>query len=334
MAMTSLGDMAQLFTMRQNNTSIKTQMNTLTNALSTGRASDLAAHLGQGQNRLVLMDRDLQRIDAFALSASELSQTLDVAQIALSAIQDQGNEVAQQFLLIDQTATEAQITLGAGRAEQAMTTVLSQLNTQYAGRPVFGGTAATSGIVVDTDTLMTQIRGHIVASGAIGASAIEAAVLDWFADPAGYDVQSYAGETTDRSQFVADGLTASLPARADSAAIKEMLAGLAIGVIAGEAATSLTDARILVERSAETLMSATSGLATLQGQVGFSQEQVEDAQVRNTAQQTALTIQRNEMVSVDQYETAAALQEVQTQLELHYTLTARLSSLTLAGYLR
>ena len=334
MAMTSLGDMAQLFTMRQNNTAIKTQMNSLTNELSTGRVSDLSAHLGPGQNRLVLMDRDLQRIDAFALSASELSQTLEVAQIALTAIQDEGNEVAQQFLLIDQTASEAQITLGAGRAEQAMMTVLSQLNTQFAGRPVWGGTATTSGVVVDADTLMTQIRGHVAASGAIGASAIEAAVLDWFADPAGYDTQSYSGETTDRRQFVADGQTASLPARADNAAIKEMLAGLAIGVIAGEAATSLTDARILVERSAETLMSATSGLATLQGQVGFSQEQVEDAQVRNTALQTALTIQRNEMVSVDQYETAAALQEVQTQLELHYTLTARLSSLTLAGYLR
>ena len=61
---------------------------------------------------------------------------------------------------------------------------------------------------------------------------------------------------------------------------------------------------------------------------------VEDAAARLSARGTALEIARNDMSAADPYETATKLQNVQLQLETHYTLTARLSRLSLTEYLR
>jgi flagellar hook-associated protein 3 FlgL len=82
------------------------------------------------------------------------------------------------------------------------------------------------------------------------------------------------------------------------------------------------------------LQSAASGVAQLQSRIGFAEQSVERASVENTAQIAVLTIQRNDSVGVDPFEAATALQSLQIQLETHYAMTARLSSLSLVEYLR
>ena len=55
--------------------------------------------------------------------------------------------------------------------------------------------------------------------------------------------------------------------------------------------------------------------------------------IRNAAEASALQIARNGLVAADPYDTATAIQAVQTQIETLYTLTARLSRLSLTDYL-
>lgn len=127
MTMNSIGDMAQLLVSRQNTNLLKSNLNTLTNELSAGRVSDVAAHLGASQNRLSMIDSALTRLNAFDLAASEMEQALDVVQISLSDIQTQSSDVAQKFLLMDSAANDAQLKLGSDQAQQALDTVISRM---------------------------------------------------------------------------------------------------------------------------------------------------------------------------------------------------------------
>jgi len=63
------------------------------------------------------------------------------------------------------------------------------------------------------------------------------------------------------------------------------------------------------------------------------QARIDTATTRNTSEATALGIARAGLVQLDPYETATRLQHAETQLQLIYTLTARMSRLSLADYL-
>lgn len=56
--------------------------------------------------------------------------------------------------------------------------------------------------------------------------------------------------------------------------------------------------------------------------------------MRLSAQRTSLEIAQNELSSADPYDTVMRLEETQFRLESLYTITARLSELSLVGFLR
>ena len=90
----------------------------------------------------------------------------------------------------------------------------------------------------------------------------------------------------------------------------------------------------LIGAAVEPLGKATIGLIDMSAVAGSSQERIAQETSRLNAENTSMGIYRNKMVSADQFETASNLQQVQLQLETHYTVTARLSRLSLVGYLR
>jgi leucyl/phenylalanyl-tRNA--protein transferase len=74
-------------------------------------------------------------------------------------------------------------------------------------------------------------------------------------------------------------------------------------------------------------------LAHLVARLGGLQAQVDRAQTRNESEAAALGMARTGMVQIDPYDAATRLQNTETQLQLIYTLTARISRLSLADYL-
>jgi flagellar hook-associated protein 3 FlgL len=70
------------------------------------------------------------------------------------------------------------------------------------------------------------------------------------------------------------------------------------------------------------------------GRIGLHQQTVERAATANSSALATLELSRNDIRRADPYETAAALTEVQSQLESLYAVTARLSNLNLVDYLR
>ena len=66
----------------------------------------------------------------------------------------------------------------------------------------------------------------------------------------------------------------------------------------------------------------------------MAEAQIDAAQARNANESFALQIARNDLVSADPYETASKLQETEAQLEMIYTITARMTRLSLLDYMR
>ena len=67
--------------------------------------------------------------------------------------------------------------------------------------------------------------------------------------------------------------------------------------------------------------------------LGSTEANIINTGVQNDAEKSALETARLGLLSVDPYETAAKLQEAQTQLETLFSITARLSRLSLVNYL-
>ena len=80
-------------------------------------------------------------------------------------------------------------------------------------------------------------------------------------------------------------------------------------------------------------MSSEAKIADIRAQLGLTEEQISDAKAANGAETYALQMAKSEIMSADIYESASMLTQTQTQLEMMYTLTARLSRLKLSDYL-
>jgi flagellar hook-associated protein 3 FlgL len=85
--------------------------------------------------------------------------------------------------------------------------------------------------------------------------------------------------------------------------------------------------------SANELLQGQSGAVTLQSRVGFAQARIDTIATRNAAEVTSLQMARNALLEVDPFEAATKLEEAQFQLQSLYSVTVRMSQLSLVNYL-
>ncbi|NBD30229.1 MAG: hypothetical protein GVY31_09345 [Alphaproteobacteria bacterium] len=336
MGMSMIGDLSRHLVSVRHNAQIKDRLNTLSQELSTGRVWDLTGHLGRDQARFHDTTRQLDLIKTQVRSLDETENFLSVAQLALTRTGEAGESAATALLSVVTETSPQQRAAASTEAERAFEAMVGALNTHVADRPIFGGTELGQAPLSNGSDMLQAVV--TAASGATDAAGVVAAVDTWFDSPGGgFMMSAYAGSTTDNLvRPIGDGEVIEIQARADHGAIRATLKAAALGAIAGDAALALSDSdrASLLRRSGEALVESALPLTQLRADLGASEERIGLASTRLSAQETALSIARNEMSSADSYETASALQQVQLQLETHYTLTARLSRLSLTEYLR
>jgi flagellar hook-associated protein 3 FlgL len=187
--------------------------------------------------------------------------------------------------------------------------------------------------VADGETLLTALDGVI--AGALSSADVETALDDWFADPLGFAATIYQGGDTlapvpvGRDQEVAIDVTARDPALVGAIKGLAMAALLARGILSGSDVARAD----LAKRAGESLASNQVALAELGARLGATEATIVAANVQNDTEKSALEIARLGLLSVDPYETATRLQEAQTQLETLFSITARMSRLSLTSFL-
>ena len=117
--------------------------------------------------------------------------------------------------------------------------------------------------------------------------------------------------------------------------IRKTLAGMALAALieADPIASSPDNQIALATRSGEILLAANQSLLETQARIGTAQEAIEKAKVEAQSERSAMDLALSELMSVDLYERATQLEQVESQIELLYALTVRSSNLKLTNYL-
>ena len=335
MNFSSIGDGVQHYQLQRQNTALKTSLNTLANELSSGNASDLVKANNGDTAKLSAVDNRLKVLSSLKYLTAETQLTLSATQTALSHIDTQRGALAEPLILITNESTDLQVDEAARASRDRFDGLVQTLNTRLGDDSLFAGTAVNNAAFTSTDVMVADIVAQI--GGATDSTTIMTTIDTWFDDPAGgFATVAYTGDTGDQVVRRLDNATkVTLDARADDPGIKAVLKGAVYASIASEIGglDKRTKAELLFAGGVQ-LQSAASDLAKIQGRLGYVEGEVERVSVEQSSEQAALNIARNLMTQADPFETATELQAIQTQLETHYAMTARLSRLSLAEYLR
>ncbi|NDV02523.1 flagellin [Pseudoroseicyclus tamaricis] len=333
----TLGDSAQNYFLKTTNFELKEKLNRLTEELSSGRHADLPAQLGATQNRLVEVNSRLTMVDTELSAATDLANVLSTTQFALSRADDVRDLLVGPLMAISPEPGQAELSAAAQNGELTFGDMVSALGTRYGGQALFAGTDTEGTALAPAEDILADLRASLAASAPADGAALAAQVQAWFEPGGGFDTSGYLGDTGALAtrRLGPGGPSVTMSARADDPAIREALAGAALAAVAMDGVPPMTEPEVadVMHKAGEVLISAGNAMAHLQGRLGLSEQRIEEARVRLGAEQTSLSILRNDMVNADPYSTAAALQEVQVQLEMHYTITARMSEMTLTRYI-
>lgn len=336
MSFLSIGDQSRLFLNRRQNFQLKTQMQRLTQELASGKLARPATRTTGDMAHLLGLERAQTRLVANRTALAEARHFVDTAQAALGVVHDQAAGLGTALLVAASTGQSALLTSTGADAAGKFAAVVSALNTRAADRAVLSGTATATDPLAGAAAMLDALR--VATAGETTAAGIEAVVDDWFfAAGGGFETLGYQGATAGELRFrIGATEEVAVAARADSATIRGALKGVALAALIGGPgiAGNATEQAALAVLAGEGLVNAGADLAVQRADLGADQARIEEATVRRSAEKAALDLAEAQFTEADPFDTATALQQVQTQLETLYTLTARTSQLTLAAFLR
>ncbi|MFY0659873.1 MAG: hypothetical protein JXR15_05225 [Shimia sp.] len=336
MAITSIGDMASHMMNTRRTTAVKQDLNRLAYELGSGRKADVAAALKGDYNMLAGVERQLTVLNGYDIATKDAELFLETAQATLGQIHTVTGDLGRDLLSASESGLSASVVSVAKSARNDFDAIVSALNGRVADRSIFGGTATDGAALVDSNTMMAQISAAV--AGAVTISDIVTAVDDYFMTPGGgFETGAYVGSTNDLAPMrLNDNQSADFNVRADSAELREAMRDSALAALALDTGLNLTlsEQKQLMETAGERLLTGQDNLTSVRADVGFNQERVENVMAENSLSRSSMLMTQSDLIGADQTEVAGKLQAVQVQLEMVYTITARLSQLTLANYVR
>ncbi|QDY70067.1 flagellin [Qingshengfaniella alkalisoli] len=328
----SIGDLARTVALTRQTSGLKVELDRSLIELTTGTTSDISKAVKGDFTSLAAIDRSITMYSAYDYSSTEAARLASAQQDALDdlhvMLQSRGTQLAAAASVGMDSSVKA--ILSETRSDFDM--ALSRLNTTTGGRAAFAGADTQGAVMVSADEILTSLRTAI--GLAATAEDVMAEVDAWFDAPGGgFETDGYLGSADALSPIrLDDNRSVSLDTTALDSALRDTLKGFAVGSLVQDGLLESNDAEQskLAKIAGEEMIGAQDGLVALRASIGTSQAKIESATVRNAVQLSALTQARSEIVGVDQYEAANRLSAVQAQLETLYTVTARLSQLSLA----
>jgi len=332
----SIGDLALNFQNRRHNVDLKTDLIRLSEELASGHRKDLSSLVTGDLLPLASLEHALQTSGAFSTATAEAGLVAETMQASLELVQNNSADLGASLLVASSSESSAMIQTTSVDAKFKFEAVVSAFNTRVADRYAFSGMATDSMALADAETILASLQVAIAAQST--AAGIEGVVSAWFDDPGGgFETVGYTGSNAKLAPVrISSTDTVALDIDASDSDIREILKGFAMAALIGEGALSsdVAEQATLTRTAGEKLLTTDFNLSVLRAKVGSAQSRIHDVAANNAAQKHSLEIARNELTAVDPFKAATELEAVRTQLETFYTVTARLSRLSLMEYLR
>ncbi|SMO74845.1 flagellar hook protein [Paracoccus laeviglucosivorans] len=332
----SVSDLARSYQLRLSQTGLKSKLDTLAKETTTGVKSDIPLALGGDLTRINQLETRLAQLKTHGLNLAEVQGQLSGMQTALEQVQSVAQATGTLLLSEALISSDPALILQIRKAPDEMRGVIAALNTSVAGRFVFSGTRSDQPAMASHADLMAQLTTAV--AGQTDPAQILAAINGYFDAPPG------GGGFADTGYLGSPGgttLTAVAPEQklgsdltADAPELRDTLRGLSIMAYAAENLTlAPLTLRELTRAAGFLLVNGEGQLTNARSAIGVQEEAAARLKTANDAENSALLIARNGLIAADPYDTATALKEVEANIETIYTLTARLSKLSLTGYL-
>lgn len=334
MQITSLGDMARSYTMRSHNTALKQEMQRLSVEIATGQIADVRKIANGSTAYLNDLERSLTKLDGYDLATLEAGQLAGGMQTALTRIGDLNSSFQATLLTANNAAFGDTSSSILSEAKAAFGQAISAMNTSVGGRTIFAGMATNTQPIAPSADILTALGTALAGAGSVDD--ILAAAQAWFDDPSGFGAVGYLGSETSLAPVaLSDEDTALFELRGDDPALRETLRNFAVIALADDPALGLTKAQQseLFQKSSASVLSAGDEVIKLQAKVGVSESQIEVLTVRQSSERASLEMARSDLLSIDPYQAATELEQVQFQLQSLYAITSRMSQLSLVNYL-
>ncbi|WP_425409231.1 flagellin [Hyphococcus sp.] len=298
----------------------------------TGRIADLNATLAGGVGDAQLMRK---AIDDIAVQQTSITRALgraQASQLSLSRAADGATQIGVNVLDAVGRRDENAIGIASTQAGLQLDAAVAAFNQRYEGRALFSGDGVQQNALADSDTLLTDVRA--IFAGAADAAQLEADLDAYFNTPGGgFDTNIYVGGAGNAARTeISDGELVNYSAKADEQPVRDLLRSLT-SLIVAEEQTGFADRDAALSAAATGLIESSNGVAEIRSRIGAVEERMVAAQARLDAENTALGETYNERTARDPYEAATLLQQLESQLQTSFILTARISQLTLSNYI-
>jgi flagellar hook-associated protein 3 FlgL len=316
----------------------------LNNEVISGRMSDVGLSLGANTGRSLTLHIDTQALASLVASNGTVTTRLEQTQSALDTMLTGANDFLKQII----TNKDAAAAPGAIKqlAQSALSGFISNANASDGHDYLFGGInsatppladygsgpgAAVSAAFQAAFGMAPDDPAVASISGADMSAFLDTAFSDLFADPAWGTTWSSAssqvmanriapGETIDSS------VSANEPAMRKLAMIYSMVASLGVDKLGADARQAVLD------KASSVVGDAVSDLTSLQAGIGTTQNRVKDATDRLTAQQAIIERRIGVLEGVDPAEAKIKIDTLSTQIEMSYSLTAKLLQMSILNY--
>ncbi|GAB4283138.1 MAG: flagellin [Roseovarius sp.] len=335
MLTTSIGDLAKGFALRRQNVQLRQQLDRLGLEVASGRSADPVRRLGGQVAQLGQIEHDLALAASYREGAQQARIAAAAMQVSIARIATGAEGLANTLVVAGSGAGGRDLSIASQEARAMLESTVSALNADVAGRHLFAGTAVDSPPLADAARILEEV--HSALSGTRSPAEIIARVDDFFDAPDGEFARAiYRGSTRDLAPVqLGGGESARIVLRADHADLRATLKHAALAALADDPALQIGEdgRRALLDHARDGLLGARDALAALQADLGRAESRIESADTRLQAETSALELARNALVGIDPYEAATELEAVRLQLEGLYSVTARLSQLSLVNVL-
>ncbi len=339
--------------------------------VTTGRLADVGLTLGTSTSRSYSLRAELDRVNSFGVSNGLVAQRFDMMQTALTSIGTAGDDLMSSLLA--NGTTQPGLSATVDQAKAALQQMASALNTSSGSRFLFSGassdqaavrfksatetdangdpaavggyadgsTAAAATAAVFNATFGTSQTGNGVAN--ITASQLKAFLTDdngfakLFTDPAPGATGGWSNFSTVGSAPVYNSIDTSAQINTSYSAGSEAFRNIAKAYVMlsdlGVEGMSDESRKLLTSQASETLGKGLSQLTAMRGEIGASQKRIDDTSVELTSRSNVIKAAMNSLEGVDPYEASIRVTNLTTLLDTSYSVTARISRLSLLNYL-
>jgi flagellar hook-associated protein 3 FlgL len=312
--------------------------------VSTGQLADPAQSLGSQLGLYQTLQAQSANLGNIQSSNTIVQSTLSASQNALTQIASD----AQTFVNAIMTAqSSGSVGTLPAQAQSLLASLTSFLNSTSGGAYVFGGTNSTVKPVADysqgaqaataaafqTAFGMSQSDPQV---STISAASMQTFLTGAFANlfqGADWSANWSQASSTRTSALISPANVVTMSVTANESAFQDLanaytsIADLAIGNLGATTQQAVLSSALSLAGAAQ---QAITGLQTT---LGISQSQITNANSQMQTQASLIDNWVSKLGAVDPYQAASTLTNLTTQLETAYSLTDRISKLSLVNYL-